>query len=244
MPNLTDEQIKYNTRKFLLEKYVELGKDAAVQIAEQALVSKSRAAKDPKTMALMNGELCETVLEIILGDYGKKTSKDWCWGRGIILKDPDNPKSKFLTELDHTLFTPECIYIFECKSYSGNNKLVSPGIIKREDGREFNVFQQNRLHLEILHKNLGRFTLPGKSPRYKICLFDFSRGSTTDVRPFSERTAMPLVDKRNLLSVIETGEKVWDMNGLRQARELLIKEKKHLQQNHLEYVVSLHGEGK
>lgn len=244
MAELTDEQIKYNTRKFLLEKYVALGKDATIKIAEEALTSKSRAGKDPRTMALMNGEMCETVLEILLADFGNRTGKNWCWGRGIILKDPDNPKSKFSTELDHTLFTPECIYIFECKSYSGNNRLYSPGILRRENGKEFNVFQQNRLHLEILHKNLGRFTLPGKSPRYKICLFDFSRGTTIDMRPLTERTSMPLVNKQNLLSIIETGEAVWDMNGLKAARNHLVTVKHKLQESHLEYVISLHGEEK
>ena len=79
-------------------------------------INLKKAKKNFKTD--VNGEVCETVLEIGILEFMKrypKACKEWVLKKGLIVKDIDDPNNGFLTEIDLVLATPQMIYLFECK---------------------------------------------------------------------------------------------------------------------------------
>lgn len=52
------------------------------------------------------------------------------------------------TELDLTLFTPNKVYLFECKSYSGKKRLIDEGLMVTDRFAPFNVYKQSIMHLD------------------------------------------------------------------------------------------------
>ena len=235
-------QVKDSVHDKLLLCYQERGLSTALAVAE-SLLQKNKKTAPISFKTTMNGELCETVLEILVMDYctrHKEQTKMWCWGKGLILKDPhkDLVSSEFMTELDFTLFTPNCIYLFECKCYAGNKELVGAGTIQRENSKSFDVYSQSMIHLETLNKWLGNVS---NQPEYKLVLFDFSRGKLIDRRGEKAKNVFPCVNKDTWESIFTKGPAVWDMQFIYSFVEALDKASSKLRTKHLEYVKSIHG---
>lgn len=231
-------EIKEFTRDRILQYYKKYGLSVAIEIARKLLGNRINVTADMRTS--INGEICESVLEITLLEYMKdhpSETKDWCWGKSLILKDPDS-NSDFLTELDFTLFTPECVYVFECKSYAGDKIIRDKGIIERKGKKDFDVFKQNLIHLETLDKWIRSFS---ETPNYQMVLFDFSNGTSTDIRSKKYKEYLPHVTEKDVLFLIQKGVPVWDMKYLRRCLDSLEKDSVSLHEKHLKYVKGLHG---
>lgn len=248
------KDIKEKTRDNLKLLYERRGYDMAVAVAREILgrnVNKALAKApdiDKKVFKTsVNGELGESVLEIAVLEYCKnnpKETKDWFYTKSMILKDPTNPKSEFLTELDFTLFTPECIYLFECKSYSGNKKLVDRGMLLRDCGNSCDVFQQSYVHIETLDKNIAGYVEHGCKPNYKMVMFNFSKGDLSDLRDDKAKYFMPCVDECDWQQVLLRGaNRVWNLNRLRPAIDKIYSASDKLRAEHLHYVRSRHKGG-
>lgn len=230
--------LKDSTHTKLMSVYQKYGLQVTLKVAYNLLV------KQPQVPSIsfkttLNGEVCETVLEILVCDYcrqNRERTRDWCWQKGIILTDPTKKQSSFLTEIDFTLFTPQCIYLFECKSYAGKKILVDDGTIVRENGSEFDVFRQSLLHVETLDKWLANTST---NPVYQLVMFDFSRGELTDTRGAKERKLMPLVNENTLFSALIEGPVVWDCEYLKKVVAVFEKASPRLRRRHLEYVKGL-----
>ncbi|MFQ9150782.1 MAG: nuclease-related domain-containing protein [Blautia sp.] len=73
---------------------------------------------------------------MLVEDYMRRfpvKTKDWFCAKGLIIKDINNPDSGYFTELDYTVFTPQKIFAFECKSYGGDKRSqISAPLEKRK----------------------------------------------------------------------------------------------------------------
>lgn len=226
--------VKDSTRKHLLLLYQKYGEDIAIETARKSL-SIAKGGKDFKPQ--FNGEICETVLEIILKEYCKK-HQDSFYLKSVVLPDTET-LSNFLTEIDFVFFTTECIYCIECKSYAGDKELCNEGTIVLRNGKSRDVYKQNSMHLDVLDKLIGPFS---KEPVYKLVLFNFSTGNLIDKRTDEWKMNFPVVDEKNFRTVIsKRRKKVWDVVGLRRASVKIEKFSDANRARHLEYVKKLHG---
>ena len=116
---------------------------------------------DNDSTAEMRGEIAETILYIILEDFIEKNNlTDWRISKGMILKDINsNSYNEYFTELDLTLFTPKCVFSFECKSYKGIKHLSDKGTLHVKRGKTFkkalDVFDQHAKHFNVLFSTLA-----------------------------------------------------------------------------------------
>ena len=147
---------KDSTNEVLLDYYKENGFQKTVAVAKSMYnVNLKNAKKNFKTD--MNGEVCETVLEIGILEFMKrypKACEHWVLKKGLIIKDIEDPNNGFMTEIDLVLATPQMIYLFECKSYTGNKVLTNECTITTP-ARSFDVYKQNYLHAKTF---LAQFT--------------------------------------------------------------------------------------
>lgn len=201
--------------------------------------------EDAKFAYELHGEICETVLEMLLDEY-VKARPECTIQKGLILWNKYKPDNGFLTEIDWTLFTPECIYLFECKSYSGKKVMTGAGLLSRENGKSYDVYKQSNIHKETLYAWFEDFVLPNKTPLIQMCMFNFSQGELEDKRTKTAKMEMPVLDEENLLEYLKkesSAEKVWNVKILKIAGEKLAAKSKELQKTHLRYVQKRHGGG-
>ena len=233
---------KTATHDVLLDLYQRAGLQVTLSVARDLLKSdvrgKIRKSKIAEFKTEMNGELSEVVLEILIMDYcamHARQTKDWFWYKSLILRDPGG-SADFLTELDFTLFTPECIYIFECKSYSGKKRLSGDGMLERQSGNSCNVYKQNLLHVRTLDKNLKHSV---KKPIYRMVMFNFSSGDLVDTRADHAKFVMPCVGAEDWESVLVKGAPVWNLGAIKPFTDKLAKDSERLRERHLKYVKSI-----
>lgn len=230
------------TREVLKTKRMEFSLSETIELAQYML--KTGFGKENAKFAFeLHGEICETVLEMLLDEVVKKRP-ECSMQKSLVLWNRKNPANGFLTELDWTLFTPECIYLFECKSYSGKKELTGEGILSRENGKSYNVYKQSVIHKETLYDWVEPFVLSGKTPLLQMVLFDFSQGEIEDKRSKVAKMELPVLNERTLLPFLENeskSEKVWNTRALREVGEKLSAKSDELRETHLKYVKKKHG---
>lgn len=243
---------KEATRQLLLEKYEKIGKDRTIAVAKEMLKSKSHR-DDLQFTADLHGEICECVLEIILKDLVREKpglTKHWQICKGVILKNRNGLDRDFTTEMDLVLLTPECFYLFECKSYSGDKTLTGQGKLTRsltidgvENKRTCDVYRQSVIHKETFYDWMKPFVLKGREPVIQMCMFDFSLGELTDLRSRASRIELPCLNAESVVNyVTQPAEVVWDVRYFEQLCEKLRLVSEKLGASHLAYVKQLHGE--
>lgn len=236
--------VKERTSEKLFQLYQEKGSKFAIEVA-RGVLGTAKPVKDERAQHL-NGQLCETVLEIKLHEYVKQKDLDWIVSKSLVLSDPENRDSDFRTEIDLLLCTRKCMYLFECKSYGGTKCLSGNGVLQSKSSNgvkhKFDVYKQSSLHLEVAHKIFDRFS---RTPEYQMLMFNFSLGSLEDKRSMRERAEMPCLETDTVIPYLERREAAttenWDLEYIRKALNVLEKDsgRKHLE--HLKYVQSLHG---
>lgn len=236
---------KETIHALLMDYYKNKGITPALQVAHELLKQSVQGCPEDNMSAaelnaVFNGEVGETVLQIMIMDFMKRNPKrteSWRYNKSVILSDLDSQSNKFLTEIDALLLTPECIYVFECKSYSGDKKLTGKGVIVRSNGNNCDVYSQNQLHLKILRQWLNRFS---RRPVYQMVLFDFSSGSMTDTRDATAKRELPCVNENTLFDLLrEEHLQVWRPQDLDEISKQFDRETKALRAKHLDYVKSL-----
>lgn len=226
-------KVKDSARKHLLDIYEKYGSKVAIETARASLTI-SKGGSEFKSQ--FNGEICETVLEIILKELCKKNSS-WIYLKSVVLPDTET-LSDFLTEIDFVLITGSCIYCIECKSYAGDKTIINEGTVVLKNGKKRDVYKQDLLHLEVLGKLLHGFS---KTPKYKIVFFNFSTGEVNDLRDHIWKEKFPLVNDSTFTTILENSKPVWDLVGLRRAAPKIEKFSKQNRDRHLAYVKSKHG---
>ncbi|NBH96587.1 NERD domain-containing protein [Anaerotruncus sp. 1XD22-93] len=239
---------KKESNKTLKEYYKTHSIEDTIRVAKTMLYSDSY--KDIKAFnAHVHGEICETVLELLVMDYMKKNpvkTKEWFYSKGLIIKDIDNPSNGYFTELDLTVFTPQKIFAFECKSYGGDKKITQKCMIQKKKGGRFDVYAQHEKHARVLAKQLKAFrkSLYTDKPAYQLVLFDFATGTTEDVRTSANKLIMPCLNEANVLnifSVYEDGPVIWNMEYLSRAIKIIERKHDSYAKKHLSYVRKLNA---
>lgn len=200
----------------------------------------------------MRGEICEVVLYVMLNDYIKKNNlKDWRISKGLILKDVNREKDhNYYTEVDLTLFTPKCIYSFECKCYKGEKYLADRGTLFVKRGKSYkkalDVFDQHYKHFKVLYDNvkvgMDKSVDDKKYKSFKLLYFDFSTERTQDKRDAKYKSLFPIINENNLFSLFKTYDdrpNYWNMPIVNKVVNIIEKNKESNTKNHLEYVSNL-----
>lgn len=240
---------KETTNEKLITYYREHGKEKAISVARSMLQLNTH--KDNKLFrAHLHGEICETVCEIILLDFMSKhkmETKDWCYSKGMILKDIENPDSGFLTEIDLTLFTNYQILTIECKSYGGDKTFTQACTVKRVGQKSIDVYKQHEAHYKCLSKTFDNFRQFGngslKVEPVALGYFNFSEGNIVDNRTIVWKNVMPIYDETNLenkLNFYLDKPTYWKMDYVKKVVNIIDRKKKENTSAHLKYVTDLH----
>lgn len=231
------------TKKSIENTYKKYGLKPTIIIAEKMLENTDYKA-DPLFYSDVNGEICESVLEVMIRDYMKKHEyTDWYISTGLVIQDPDNPG--YLTELDVTVFTPKRVYMFECKSYGGDKRVIHKGTIAVKN-RKTDVFDQHLKHLNLLNKNIERCIVKryeNISP-YRLALFSFSLGGIDDQREDKFKRKFPVLTYKNVLDIFDNYDDLpvqWNMNAVKRIIGVFEKHSEKLTKKHLAFVKSIHG---
>ena len=239
---------KEASRKVLLEYRQSHSLVETIKVAKKMLESKTH--KDNVVFHThVHGEICETILEILVEDYMQRfpvKTKDWFCAKGLIIKDINNPASGYFTELDYTVFTPQKIFAFECKSYGGDKKITDICTIKKKKGGAFDVYAQHEKHAVVLSEQLRAFRKSQYigTQAYQLILFNFSTGETLDTRTVQNKLLMPCLDETNVLnifSIYENDPVIWNMEYLKKAIAIIQKHGDENTKKHLSYVKDLRG---
>lgn len=239
---------KNRTNARLLAYYREKGKENALAVAREML--KSDTHKDDKLFrAHLHGEICETVLEIIIEDFIKnhpEQTKDWVLSKGMILKDIDNPDNGYLTEIDLTLFTNYQILTIECKSYGGDKTFTEACTVNRKGQKPVDVYAQHEKHYECLLKTFEPFRKLGNGSinvtPIKLGYFNFSLGKVIDKRTIVWKNKMPIFNEYNIEKQLESyldKPTYWKMDHVKKVVNIIDKNKKSNTAAHLKYVTSI-----
>lgn len=231
------------THKKLMEIFEKRGTRAALTAAEGLLHSKEYS-KDLAFKRELNGELCETVLEILLKSYycrNLSAAKEWHFVKSFVLSERGKSPYDFLTEIDLALFTPACIFLFECKSYSGEKTLIDDGKLYRNGKFACDVFSQSLLHKRTLEPWVNDFVVSGRTPLIQMCMFEYSNGPLTDKRGRAARIEMPCLNAAQVIDYVKGfTETVWNMAVLKKALGVLEVSSDNFRSAHLNYVKELH----
>lgn len=228
--------IKDDTRKRLLAIEKKYDCETAIAVAKESL---KVASKDKTFKQQFNGEVCETVLEMLLQKEAGERPGDFFYMKGVVLPDAET-LSDFLTEIDFVIVTSTCVYCIECKSYAGDKVVSGNGTVTiKKTGKSRDVFAQNEMHLEVLDKLLRPF---GKKPVYQMLLFDFSVGSITDERSERAKRIFPVVNEKSIVEYLRKPKSgIWDYDGLCLAKKKIMTFSEKNRSRHLKYVQGLHG---
>jgi hypothetical protein len=239
---------KSSTNEKLLQLYKDTSKDNVIQVG-RAMLESSTHKEDKHFLAHTHGEICETVLECIILDYLKKynlTKYGWFYEKGLILKDVNNAESGYFTELDLTVFTPQKIFAFECKSYGGDKKITDVCTIRKKSGSSFDVYEQHKKHFMVLADQLKPFRIINSENSlenpYQLILFNFSTGTTIDNRDTANKLLMPCLDESNVENIFKLAwdkPVMWDVNRVHKAMQIIEKHSEANRVKHLNYVKNL-----
>jgi len=238
---------KDSTNRLLKEYCSEHGLDMTISLG-RAMLEAKKSSRDKSFYTDVNGEVCETVLELIIDQYildNCLKEEGWFYKKGLIIKEPKQVNT-YYTELDLTVFSPQKIFIFECKSYSGAKTITDTCTIRRKNGNDCDVFRQNYKHANALANQFSPFRTNKASEEapYQLVLFNFSCGSVNDVRPALRQVMMPCLDETNIVNIFDVYRNhpiIWRMDKVRQAADIIDKHSDENRSKHLSYVKSLHG---
>lgn len=236
--------LKNKTNKVILDNYRKNGLQHTLTLCKKML-EHNALYREGANFVL--GEITESVLEVLLTDYiSKRNLKDWFFVKGMIVKDIETMNKEFSTEIDMVLFSPQKIYLFECKGYAGAKELTGKGSLIRH-GRnkvEFDVFEQHKNHATVFMNMFNPFVLKGVSPSicYKLGIFDFSSGQLKDNREEKWKKIMPVIRSEDLFELLDKfarSRRKWNMEYVRRAVKIIEAKKEHNTARHLEYVTNL-----
>lgn len=189
--------LRDNARNRVFLEYDNKGLKSALEFSKSLLLSTERGADYREEKAVIKGELAEATLLCQLDTLQRTLKFKASIVRGLFVKDTYSEK---VTELDITFITPFQIYLFECKSYSGKIKRVEvPCLLCRDDKYTTNVFDQNKLHLQLFNRRYGGFVEFNSKP-YKIVVYDYATVLYDDVRPEEYKLNFPVLNETTLLT--------------------------------------------
>lgn len=221
------------TRQKLLELNDKYGLKTTIKVASQMLDSRTHKS-DKEFQAGLHGEICETVLEILLKAYIKANGRnDWYISKSLIVIN-----NGMTAELDLTVFTPKRIYMFECKCYSGDKIITDECKINRKGIPPHDLYGQSMGHLRLLNEVIGglKYRRPSYIEPYKLAYFNFAKGSLLDKRNKAYIKTIPILGIANLHTIFYDYDKLpnqWDIKKVLKVIKTFEKHHDNLEKKHL-----------
>lgn len=234
---------KEATREKIMALYHDQGFEKALGLAK-GIFHSTACIDDVEFRQDLQGEACECILELLVLNQiaTNPKARDWCYNKSVVLKNRTKLEKYFFTEIDFVLYTAETVFIFECKSYSGNKKLTGSGLLTRDNGNSCDVYRQSILHKEVISEWLRDFVIKGRVPTIQMCMFSYSNGTLVDERSRAAKIELPYLTPDNVIDYITTpGDTVWDMRAMPQVVKVFNSMSDKLRPQHLKYVKGLHG---
>ena len=207
-------KMKHDLRKDLMQMYGRQGYLKTKDYIDRLYYESTRKPPNTNSIKHLRGELAEIVLELLVREFVRKYPECF-YVKGLTLRNLKQENR--YTELDITLFTKSCVYLFESKSLRGGKLLIEDCKIRRSQSDSVvNVYGQNKHHLDTLHANIHEYKIkPGRG--YKLVLFEYSDSPLKDVRMEDMKERFPYVNEKTLSGYLEKHlgeETVWNMPGL------------------------------
>lgn len=235
------DEVTSKIRDYILNSYEKNGYEYAFKIAQAYMNDSTNTQRDlgVKDFATtVRGELSEIFLEVCIRDFVAK-HKNTFYVKGLCIERKDGKPG--FTELDLTLFTSKRIFLFECKSYSGKKRLIDEGTMVTERFAPFDVFKQNRMHLDNFRKHIDSARLKdltaGKP--YSISMFSFNNEDILDLRTEEWKLKFPLNLETTIQDWLEENanpsiEDLWDIKKVYSIVSVLEKSSEANFKKHLE----------
>jgi hypothetical protein len=236
--------LKDSTNQVILNNYKQKGLEHTLVLCSKLLENKSLYREGA---GFVLGEIAESVLEVLLIDYIRtRNLKDWFYVKGMIIKDVETMNRDFSTEIDLVLFSPQRIYLFECKGYVGSKTLTGKGVLERtgKNKVKFDVFSQHKNHATVFMKMFNPFILKDEDPAkcYRLAIFDFSSGKTIDNRDEKWKKIMPIIGPEDVFPMLDKSldkRRKWNMEYVKKAVQIIERNKTSATNNHIKYVRDL-----
>lgn len=193
--------LKSDAESKLESKLVKIYKDKGLKVFLDCCseMLNLRDREDFEKKKKFNGAVCEIVLVVLSQHYMRLRGIKGSGYHSVILGDKSKPNSKFRTELDYTMVSPNLCLTAECKSLVGDIVVTDECTLERKDFSA-DVARQLSLHSETLKPYLKDFTLEGKKLRIGTFCFVYSNASIVDKRTKEARSKIPIITIRNLVS--------------------------------------------
>lgn len=193
-------ELKRTVTQIVNEVYKKEGLATALTLCNKLLVETEHGADRRDEKGIIKGELAEASLSCILQAIQDKLKMESAILKGIYVEDTDTNK---VTELDVTFVTPYAVYLFECKSYSGQQKeLKGKCELYRKGEKIADVYEQNALHLILFNRRYGGYVKKGSRP-YRLILYDYATNKFVDKRTEENKRLMPVLNQSNLVEWIQ-----------------------------------------
>lgn len=225
--------------QLLYEAYEKRGINFVYETCSELLNIKDSSQKKPK----VNGDVCETLLVFLTKKYIEERQLTGNFVRSLVLRDPDRPKSPFRTEIDFLFYTPKIIFCIECKSYFGKKIITDKCTL--DNGRySCDIYKQNVLHTEVLHRNIISLKYPKyrNNNKFNITMgtFFFANGDILDKRDNTFKSILPVLTQNNLFFYYDTmlskcTDIIWDYPKIDSFLQTIAKSEK-LHNEHKEYL--------
>ena len=228
---------KDRTHDTILRCYKQYGLGKTLDIAKIMLKDMRYDNKD-SFRSTIHGELCESVLEIAIQDWARKTRTECVYQKGLIVEDRD-----FITEIDLVVCTKKQLFVFECKSYNCDKVLKDICQIQKGDYGIYDAYSQNRAHFVALFPQIQHCLKSRESNPVTLALFDFSIGSLKDERSTEGKRRMPVYTADTIGRSMQRGRSaVWDLDAMDRELNYLARESEGKREKHLNYVRRMHSE--
>ena len=179
------------------------GVESFLRTATEALSVNPRGGY--KLKAQFVGEICEIVLIGLTAKYLSVTNRKAKIFQSVVLKDLNNPKSDFRTELDAVLVTPYFLLTTECKSYAGAIRVTDNCTLNHKD-MSADVFAQSKLHVDKLKLYAKQLVTPNQglvNPPVFANVFVFSNASIEDRRTTIGKRSLTVTTASNIMGYYE-----------------------------------------
>lgn len=215
------EQKKSNVRNVLLKIQDEFStKEAKYKLMQ--FYRETRLLKNKDAGAELRGELSEIYLQLCVREFVKNNPNTF-YIKGLTLNKKVGRAG--FTELDLTLFTPKCVYLFESKSYSIKTFIEDKCLLVAERRMSYNVYGQSEMHLKNLKYYINNARVHNREDLhpYKIVLFSLTDYEVIDKRDDKWKETIPFLDKNNIdkymldkcnVKDIKKSDVLWDINKL------------------------------
>lgn len=190
--------LKDATRLMCLQYYETRGIKALDNKLLQLITECESPGYTPRQRSDIKGELAEVAVECHIRE-AQKTAVNLAYLKGLCFAIGSRT-----TEIDLLMCTPYCIYLFECKSFSGKKTLTDKCFLKGRSSSK-DVYEQSKYHLDMLYKHLFPYlrNKDKSQPPFKLVLFEFSSDACEDKRTDANKALVPLLTLADLDSWLD-----------------------------------------